>query len=64
MFNSMSQLAIGGELSKSGEIHQPFHGLLSGLWFNNKRILGLAKANDESITIHGDVRLTDLNKRC
>ena len=61
VFNSMSQLYIGGGLSPSGEIQNSFHGLVSGLNFNSVNVLDLAKGNDGTITIHGDARLTDLN---
>ena len=61
VFNSMSQLYIGGGLSPSGEIQNSFHGLVSGLNFNSINVLDLAKGNDGTITIHGDARLTDLN---
>ncbi|XP_023310853.1 neurexin-1-like [Anoplophora glabripennis] len=57
VFNSQSQIQIGGKWSKKGRIERPFSGIISGVVVNGLRILDLAAEKDVHASIRGDVQL-------
>lgn len=58
MFNSQSQIQIGGKWSKGkSRIERPFSGIISGVVVNGLRVLDLAAEKDIHASIRGDVQL-------
>ncbi|XP_023027641.2 neurexin 1 isoform X2 [Leptinotarsa decemlineata] len=57
VFNSQSQIQIGGKWNKKGRIERPFSGIISGVVVNGLRILDLAAEKDIHASIRGDVQL-------
>ncbi|KAG5861820.1 hypothetical protein JTB14_007754 [Gonioctena quinquepunctata] len=57
VFNSQSQIQIGGKWNKKGRIERPFSGVISGVVVNGLRILDLAAEKDVHASIRGDVSL-------
>ncbi|KAJ8973829.1 hypothetical protein NQ317_009474 [Molorchus minor] len=57
VFNSQSQIQIGGKWSKKGRIERPFSGIISGVVVNGLRIQDLAAEKDIHASIRGDVQL-------
>ncbi|KAJ8924521.1 hypothetical protein NQ315_007319 [Exocentrus adspersus] len=57
VFNSQSQIQIGGKWSKKGRIERPFSGIISGVVVNGLRILDLVAEKDVHASIRGDVQL-------
>jgi len=57
VFNTMSNVQVGGKFSRNGRnrIERPFAGVIAGLSVNKLRILDLAVERDPQITIRGDV---------
>lgn len=58
VFNSQSKIQIGGKRNAiKGTIDRPFHGVVAGFVFNNKRILDMASEDDHRVKLSGDVEL-------
>ncbi|KAL3289257.1 hypothetical protein HHI36_003689 [Cryptolaemus montrouzieri] len=58
VFNSQSQIQIGGKWSKGkSRIERPFTGIISGVVVNGLRVLDLAAEKDPHVSIRGDVQL-------
>lgn len=60
MFNSMSNIQVGGKVPKGtsrSRVERPYVGILTGLSINRLRLLDLASERDPAITIRGDVQL-------
>lgn len=58
IFNSQSQIQIGGKWSKNkARIERPFAGIIAGVVVNSLRILDLAAEKDIHTSIRGDVQL-------
>lgn len=59
IFNTQSRIQIGGKKSTFREhvIEKPFVGILSGLVFNDDKILDFAAEKDQRVAIEGDVEL-------
>ncbi|XP_056637002.1 neurexin-1 isoform X2 [Diorhabda sublineata] len=62
VFNTQSQIQIGGKWTKKGRIERPFSGKISGVVVNGLRILDLAAEKDLHTSIRGDVQLTQMDK--
>ncbi|CAH1970837.1 unnamed protein product [Acanthoscelides obtectus] len=57
VFNSQSEIQVGGKSNKKGRIERPFTGIISGVVVNGLRILDLAAEKDVHASIRGDVQL-------
>lgn len=60
MFNSMSNIQVGGKVPKGSSrsrVERPYTGIIAGLSINRLRILDLAAERDAAVTIRGDVQL-------
>lgn len=58
VFNSQSQIQIGGKWSKGkSRVERPFTGIISGVVVNGLRIMDLAAEKDVHASIRGDVQL-------
>lgn len=57
VFNSQSQIQIGGKWTKKNRIERPFSGIISGVVVNGLRVLDLAAEKDVHASIRGDVQL-------
>ncbi|CAH1169814.1 unnamed protein product [Phaedon cochleariae] len=57
VFNSQSQIQVGGKWNKKSRIERPFSGVISGVVVNGLRILDLAAEKDVHASIRGDVQL-------
>ncbi|KAJ8963150.1 hypothetical protein NQ318_018615 [Aromia moschata] len=57
VFNSQSQIQIGGKWTRKGRIERAFTGVISGVVVNGLRILDLAAEKDIHASIRGDVQL-------
>ncbi|CAH1113681.1 unnamed protein product [Psylliodes chrysocephalus] len=62
VFNTQSQIQIGGKWTKKGRIERPFSGKISGVVVNGLRILDLAAEKDLHTSIRGDVQLTQMDR--
>lgn len=66
-FNAQATIQIGGKqrkpqsgrerVKREAPIERPFTGVISGLVFNNLRILDLAAEGDPRVTVDGDVSM-------
>lgn len=60
MFNSMSNIQVGGKVPKGtsrSRVERPYVGILTGLSINRLRLLDLASERDPAVSIRGDVQL-------
>lgn len=60
MFNSMSNIQVGGKVPKGSSrsrVERPYTGIIAGLSINRLRILDLAAERDAAVTMRGDVQL-------
>lgn len=57
VFNSQSQIQVGGKWTKKNRIERPFSGVISGVVVNGLRVLDLAAEKDVHASIRGDVQL-------
>ena len=60
MFNSQSQIQIGGKWNPTlRRVERPFRGVIAGFVYNGLRPLDLAADQDKRTKVQGDVRILE-----
>jgi len=62
VFNSVSQILIGGKFHRSGDVQSPFQGYIAGLVFNGERVFDHAQAGDSRAKLHQHVKPINLER--